>query len=96
MLKLFVIFLVIATFKDPAPGFFDSILGPLGGLIGIHCGLMRVLRIHHNAHMDVVPADIVINSILAVSAAVSKKDYLPKIFNCVSTNSIWISFSNLV
>lgn len=87
------LFLVIATYKDPVPGFFDSLLGPLGGLIVIQSGLLRVFRVHHNAHMDVVPADIVINSILAVSAAVSKKDILPKIYNCISTNTLWINFS---
>ena len=86
----------MATYKDPVPGYFDSLLGPLGGLIGIQCGLMRVLRIHHKAYMDVVPADLVINSVLAVSAAISKTPHLPKIYNCVSSNSLWINFSNLI
>lgn len=90
------LFSVIATYKDPAPGFFDSLLGPLGALIGIQSGLIRVIRNHHNAHVDVVPADIVINSVLAVSAAVSKIDILPKIYNCISSNKIWISYSEVI
>lgn len=88
-------FPVIATHKDPVPGYFDSLIGILGGLIGIQCGLLRVFRIHHKAHMDVVPADIVINSVIAVSAAITKNAHLPKIYNCISSNALCINFSNL-
>lgn len=85
----------MATYKDPVPGFYDSMIGPLGGLVGIQCGLIRVLRIHHKAHLDIVPADVVINSVIAVSAAISKKAHLPKIYNCISSNTLSVKFSNL-
>ncbi|CAO1362962.1 unnamed protein product [Diamesa serratosioi] len=84
---------VIGTCKDPVPGFFDTLLGPLGGLIGVYCGLLRVVKMNLKSKMDIVPADIVVDSVIAISSTTIKKTDVPKIYNCVSTNHIRINFT---
>lgn len=52
-------------------------------------GLLRVLKCNPNVHFDAVPADIVINSLLAVTAVSTSEEFRKghqPIFNCIISN----------
>lgn len=63
----FITFLVIATLKEPVAGWIDNIYGATGVLLGVAVGLLRVLQGRSSNHADMVPADYVINSVLAAA-----------------------------
>lgn len=85
--------IVIATAVDPVAGWTDNIYGLNGVLYGFGLGLLRVLWCHPDYVGDVIPADYVANSTLAVAwkTAQTKNDVKPdneesvKIYNCVSS-----------
>jgi hypothetical protein len=75
----------MSTYVDPVPGYADSMLGLLGGTIGISTGIVRVAPANPNVTLDYVAADITVNSILAIGmtrAANNVKDC--NIFNIVN------------
>lgn len=59
--------IVIATLKEPVAGWIDNIYGATGVLLGVAVGLLRVLQGRSSNHADMVPADYVINSVLAAA-----------------------------
>lgn len=63
-----IIFTVISTLSDPWAGFSDSLVGILGVTIGVMIGYFRVLNNDIETFIDIVPADVTVNSILAVGA----------------------------
>jgi hypothetical protein len=61
------------TQKDPVPGFIDKIIGPAGLGVGMLAGLIRVIKTSTKVYTDLVPADVVVNSTLAIARQVSMK-----------------------
>lgn len=59
---------VISTLSEPWAGFSDSIVGILGLTMGVMIGYFRVLNSDIETYLDTVPADVTVNSILAVGA----------------------------
>ncbi|CAG9854301.1 unnamed protein product [Phyllotreta striolata] len=59
--------IVIATVKEPVAGWINNIYGATGVLLGVAVGLLRVLHGKSSNHADMVPADYVINSVLAAA-----------------------------
>lgn len=81
--------IVQGTHKDPVAGFADSIMGFVGIGAGYMVGLLRVSRFNPASCVDVIPADFVVNSILAVSkhsTEMKLEAEKPKIFNCIISN----------
>lgn len=58
---------MIATVKEPVAGFIDNIYGSTGVLVGAALGVMRTIYGDENKTADVVPADYVINCIVAAA-----------------------------
>lgn len=90
-------------------GFIDNIYGPVGVLLGAAMGVMRTLYGDENLTADIVPADYVINTIIAAAwhvgttkihnderAAIQgpPKEDIP-IFNYVSSTQNPIKWSKL-
>ena len=73
-----------STFKDPVPGYADSILGILGFAVGTGLGIIRVSRASNNTHLDCVPADTVVNLLLLIVWHVSTAEVRNKnnIYTC--------------
>jgi hypothetical protein len=58
--------------KDPVVGFGDSILSILGAAVGVTLGVTRVYKIKSDIVLDLVPSDVVVNSILTIASMTSK------------------------
>ncbi|XP_038598268.1 fatty acyl-CoA reductase 2 [Tachyglossus aculeatus] len=58
--------IVGASWKEPFPGWIDSLNGPSGLIVAAGKGILRVIKATPDAVADVVPVDIVINLTLAV------------------------------
>lgn len=56
---------VIASNKEPVPGWIDSLYGPSGVVVASTTGIMRTLNCDPDLKADVVPVDMVSNTIIA-------------------------------
>lgn len=65
--------IISATFFDPVPGYVDNLYGLNGVLIGAGVGVLRILRIDNRLKSNIVPADYVVNLILAASCYTLEK-----------------------
>lgn len=62
-----ILILVIGTAYEPIPGWIDNIYGPTGVVVGVGAGLMRVMLADPETVSDLVPVDLVVNSMLAAA-----------------------------
>lgn len=88
---------VQATHRDPVPGYADSLLGALGAGAGIMVGLLRVMKCNPDALFDIVPADFVIDSTLAVARFGAEKSFEGDnsiVFNCTIGNARPVTIRN--
>ncbi|KAL7046931.1 hypothetical protein ACKWTF_002748 [Chironomus riparius] len=59
--------IITATYLDPIQGYTDNVYGLNGVLVGAGVGVLRIFRINNKLKSNIVPADYVINLILAIS-----------------------------
>lgn len=59
--------IVTTTYRDPIEGYTDNLYGLNGVVIGAGVGVLRILFIDNDKYADIVPADVVVNSTLAVA-----------------------------
>lgn len=59
--------LVTAASAEPIPGWVDNINGPAGFLFGVGMGVLRVCKVDPKCTTDMVPVDLVVNSMIAIS-----------------------------
>ena len=57
----------MATYKEPLPGWLDTVQGFNQGLIGVGMGIIRVINVDINANLHLVPADFVCNALIATA-----------------------------
>lgn len=62
---------MIAAYKEPIPGWVDNINGPTGILIGAGKGVIRTMHLDTNLSADIVPVDMVINTLIIVACKAS-------------------------
>lgn len=78
---IFFCFLVISTYREPLRGWINNLYGPTGMLTGAGVGLLRTYHVDPNIKANTVPADMVVNSIIAsawdVSENFTRKDRSP-------------------
>lgn len=56
----------MATFNEPVQGWVDNLYGMNGAIVGIGCGVLRVIQTGpDDMKNDVMPADFVVNGTLA-------------------------------
>lgn len=62
-------FLVAVTpaFKEPIPGWVDSLNGPIGLLVGGGKGVIRSMHCKGEYQVEAVPVDMAINSLIAIA-----------------------------
>nr|CAD7462155.1 unnamed protein product [Timema tahoe] len=75
---------LLSTLKEPIPGWIDNIFGPIGAGIGYASGVIRTGVYNPSASLDMVPVDLVINSIIAAAynVGIRKHNDIP-IYNYV-------------
>lgn len=56
--------IMIATYREPVPGWINNLYGPTGVVVGAGIGLLRCLHCHSEKIADIIPADYVINQII--------------------------------
>ncbi|CAG9794383.1 unnamed protein product [Diatraea saccharalis] len=66
--------IVVSTYEEPIRGWTDSVYGPTGLVVGIGTGVLRTMYMDLDIVADMVPVDLVVNSILA-SAWYTAKNY---------------------
>ncbi|XP_074097141.1 fatty acyl-CoA reductase wat [Cotesia typhae] len=59
--------IMIATEKEPVQGWINNLYGPTGVLVGAGIGLLRTLHCYPEKIGDMIPADYVINNIIAAA-----------------------------
>jgi len=77
----------MAVMQDPLPGYYDSMLGLLGPIIGMITGVLRVAHAKEETLVDIIPVDYAINSMLAIVWSKSMRlTNGTDIYNCVNGN----------
>ncbi|XP_044262747.1 fatty acyl-CoA reductase wat-like [Tribolium madens] len=92
---------VISTFEDPLPGWINNFHGVVGVVVGVCLGVLRTLHLDENLPARVVPADYVVNNILAAAWEVEQtknepKDKLIPIYNFPGHKNNLITWDNLI
>ncbi|GJQ79742.1 hypothetical protein Trydic_g23220 [Trypoxylus dichotomus] len=59
--------IVIATYKEPIRSWIDNVYGATGIVVGSGVGILHVVNIKADANAEIVPADMVVNLVLAGS-----------------------------
>ncbi|XP_023673586.1 fatty acyl-CoA reductase 1-like isoform X2 [Paramormyrops kingsleyae] len=57
--------IIVASWREPFPGWIDNLNGPSGVLVAAGKGVMRTMMADNNAVADIIPVDVVINLMLA-------------------------------
>lgn len=65
--------LVITTLYEPIPGWCSSAQGPIGSTVLLLAGVLRTAPVSLSAPMDLVCADCVVNSTMAVAWDINKQ-----------------------
>ncbi|XP_053203007.1 fatty acyl-CoA reductase 1-like [Panonychus citri] len=91
--------IITASWKDPIPGWIDNYNGPSGFLVSSGKGVLRTMHVHGEKICDMIPVDIVANTLIVSAWYVSTKaNESPTVINCTSgsINPItWNTFQNL-
>ncbi|XP_058825901.1 fatty acyl-CoA reductase wat-like [Topomyia yanbarensis] len=58
--------IIIGTVRDPIEGWADNLYALNGAIVGFGCGVLRVVQVYEHCHFDIIPADLVVNSSLAI------------------------------
>lgn len=59
--------IIIGTAKEPVSGWIDNIYGPTGIVVGASLGLLHTMRAKSSMTADMVPGDMVVNTIIAAA-----------------------------
>lgn len=62
---------VTAAWAEPLPGWVDNLNGPVGLIVGAGKGVIRSMHCNANYHAEVIPVDLAINSLIAISHKIS-------------------------
>ncbi|XP_018570239.1 fatty acyl-CoA reductase wat-like [Anoplophora glabripennis] len=65
--------IVQSTYKEPVRGWTNNFYGPTGYLVGGGLGLMRTAEIYSDVKANMVPADMVVNSIIATAWDIAER-----------------------
>jgi len=58
---------VTPSFKDPVPGWVDSLHGPVGVIVAAGKGVIRSMLCSADFEAEVVPVDIAINALVLIA-----------------------------
>lgn len=56
---------MVATSKEPVPGWIDNLYGPNGVVLGIGAGLLRIMQTDASVNANLVPVDLSVNALIA-------------------------------
>ncbi|XP_076246331.1 putative fatty acyl-CoA reductase CG5065 isoform X2 [Calliopsis andreniformis] len=59
--------IVVASWKEPVPGWVDNMNGPTGLMIGAGKGVLRTMLCNDNCLVNVIPCDMAINALIVLA-----------------------------
>lgn len=88
---------VCPSYKEPMPGWVDSINGPMGVLLGASSGLLRTVHGDGAVTPDLIPVDFAANAIIAAGTALSSNPIREaKVYNCCSSARMPIKWNDFL
>ncbi|KOC70467.1 Fatty acyl-CoA reductase 1 [Habropoda laboriosa] len=80
--------IVVPPYMEPLPGWIGSQSGPVTLTVGIYLGIVHVIQTWEDALFDIIPVDIVTNSLLALiwDSTVHRKSKERQVYNCASSD----------
>lgn len=86
---------MVASWKEPAPGWIDNMNGPTGLMIGAGKGVIRSMLCNANYLTDLIPCDMVINATIALAWQVGlEKSTEPIFLNAIANQENPISWGD--
>lgn len=77
--------IITAALQDPIPGWIDNYNGPTGYLVVSGKGVLRTMFVHEDKICDMIPVDLVANTIIAAAwFAATRRPSAAIVFNCTS------------
>ncbi|XP_074601051.1 putative fatty acyl-CoA reductase CG5065 [Brevipalpus obovatus] len=78
--------IITASWREPFPGWIDNFNGPSGYLVSSGKGVLRTMYGHKDKICDMVPVDVVSNTIITAAWSVGTSKYVqtPVVYNCTS------------
>lgn len=80
--------IVVAAWRDPLPGWVDNLNGPTGLVLAIGKGLLRTMHVKHECKADIVPVDVVVNTMIASAYFVAKRNNKLNVSPAMSESNI--------
>ncbi|XP_014467647.1 PREDICTED: putative fatty acyl-CoA reductase CG5065 [Dinoponera quadriceps] len=90
--------IVTPAVNEPVPGWVDNLNGPTGILVAAGKGVLRSMLCNTQYHAELIPVDIAINSIIAISHKVATEEK-PKnipVFNITQSGVIPITWGEIL
>lgn len=78
------LFIVISAFKEPFPGWVDTVNGCIGVAIVTGKGVLRTMLVDPKKQGDLIPVDIVCNALIAIPWSRAEKNKLVNNINSFS------------
>ncbi|XP_029671975.1 putative fatty acyl-CoA reductase CG5065 [Formica exsecta] len=77
---------MVASWKEPVPGWVDNMNGPTGLIIGAGKGVIRSMLCNANYLTDIIPCDMAVNAVIAAAWQVGTKKSIKPIFLNATAN----------
>ncbi len=77
--------IIACSDSEPYPGWTDSLAAAGGLTVLAGLGILRIINVHEENCFDIIPADIVTNSIIVCTANADKLETNFDIFNSASS-----------
>ena len=88
---------ICPSYKEPMPGWVDSINGPMGVLLGASSGILRTVHGNPKVVPDLIPVDFTVNLIIAAGASLAQSDVKEaKVYNCTSSKQMPITWKEFL
>ncbi|XP_066593582.1 putative fatty acyl-CoA reductase CG5065 [Prorops nasuta] len=78
--------IVLASLKEPVPGWVENLNGPTGLMIGAGKGVIRSMLCNADYLVDVIPCDLAVNAIIAFAWRIALEKPVSPIFLNVTQN----------
>ncbi|XP_026686569.1 fatty acyl-CoA reductase wat-like [Diaphorina citri] len=79
---------VVSTYREPVRGWIDNVYGPIGMLVGIATGVLHTHLINLNTVTDMVPVDLVVNSMISIAWSIGESGKVEKAINKIENNTL--------
>ncbi|XP_061399413.1 fatty acyl-CoA reductase wat-like [Musca vetustissima] len=95
--------IVVSSYKEPFPGWIDNFNGPVGMLVACGLGIMRTNHADPDIVPDIIPVDMVVNSLLVTGYKHAKandklirSDRKLEVYNCSLSSKRHLSMGTII